>query len=276
MALPVLFITPTMFSPAGRARKGRSALTEALPALCLVARGSRGRLAIGHRLARLIAAEHRLHLGRCLPLVIGRDRRALPDGGRDIFGGIRCCLGNVCHRGYRVHHRLLLARVIAANPRLHLGRCVLLGVGLESDLLVRETGRGATRLLCQHLDHHVARLDGLDGLGCVGVARDGRAIDRDNDVALHQHLVGGGARLDQPDPRVAIVPLVIALNDEALRRKAQSARRRQGCKLGRANAPISCPRSACSGPRPLQWAPSCRLYWSSWTRLPAKVTYNYS
>ena len=76
--------------------------------------------------------------------------------------------------------------------------------------------------LSPHLEHYVAR-GGLDDLGCLGVVGDGGAVDLQHDVTLHQmvfiHVAGDGSWLYVSDPGMAVVPFVVALQDEALHRK---------------------------------------------------------
>jgi len=77
---------------------------------------------------------------------------------------------------------------------------------------------------------------GLDDLGCLVVAGDGHAVDFQHDVTLHQLVGGDGSWLDIADPGMAFIPLVVALQDEALRRKQGNShhhdRDRHGRRLG--------------------------------------------
>ena len=81
------------------------------------------------------------------------------------------------------------------------------------------------RLLSQHLDQYVAG-GRLDDLGCLVVVGDGNAVDFQHDVTL-DHMVGGDRSwLNVADPGMACVPLVVALQDEALRRKQRNSQHR--------------------------------------------------
>ena len=121
------------------------------------------------------------------------------------------------------------------------------GVRHQARLALLSEKAGASRFLGQHRQHHVTFAP-LKDFDCLVVVCDGRAVDRHEDIPLEQEAIGNGARLDITNPWMAIVPLVIAVQHEALRMENQTAKghtEARGRRLGKTSARISCPRSAC-------------------------------